>query len=88
MSIIYRGTDIEHVVDTRQYTSHILVTRVSNDLQRQRSTNILALFQNLPCYQQRLYEEGSLDPTPSLHSPNKTKSKIFETSTPNACVEM
>jgi hypothetical protein len=41
MSIIYRGTDIEHVVDTRQYTSHILVTRVSHDLQRQRSTNIL-----------------------------------------------
>jgi len=87
-SIMYRGTDIEHVVDTREYTSHILVTRVSNDLQRQRSTNILALFQNLPCYQRRLYEVGSLDPTPSLHLRNKTKSKIFETSTSNASVEM
>jgi len=86
MRIIYRGTDIQHVVDTLQYTSHILVTRVSNDLQRQRS--ILVLFQNLPFYQRRLYEEGSLDPTPSLHSRNKTKSKIFETSTSNTYVEM
>jgi len=44
-------------------------------------TSILALFQSLPCYQQRLHEEGSLDLTLSEHSRNKTKSKIFETST-------
>jgi len=25
MSIIYRGTDIQHVVDTRRYTLHVLV---------------------------------------------------------------
>jgi len=44
-------------------------------------TSILALFQSLPCYQCNLHEEGSLDPTLSEHSRNKTKSKIFETST-------
>jgi len=44
-------------------------------------TSILVLFQSLPCYQQRLHKEGSLDPTLSEHSRNKTKSKIFETNT-------
>ena len=81
MSIIYRGADIQHVVDTRRYTSHILITRVSDDVQRKRSTNIVALSQNLPCYQRRLCEEGSLNPTLSEHSRNKTNSKMFEIST-------
>jgi len=85
MSIIYRSNDIQHVVDTHRYTTHILVTRVSDDLQRQTSTNIQALFQNLPCYQRRLL---SHDPSSIIALTKQNEGQDIWTSTSNACVEM
>jgi len=70
-------------LSTQVDTHHQYSTRVSKDsvVQLQRSSNTLASFQHLPSCQWKLYEEGSLDPTLSEQSQNKTKSELFGIST-------
>jgi len=66
-------------LSTQVNTRHQFSTRVSKDsvVQHQRPPNMHAYFQDLPRCQRRLYEKGSLDPTLSEHSQNKSERDIW-----------
>jgi len=81
--LYYTEAPMYSTLSTQVNTRHKFSTRVSKDsvVQHQRPPNTHAWLQDLPRCQRRLYEEGSLDPTLSKHSQNKSKNEIFGIST-------